>query len=85
MQPLTNFRDFKEQEEVTTDFDLRSYDRFFQQESESFLHLSDPRIKVLNQQIDEGDKWKFIHTTYSLIVYLIKEYLYTTFIREYGM
>jgi len=70
---------------VLSDFDITSYDKYFYEQSQYYLHLTNPQIQKLKDHIDESKKKLFIQTTYNLIIYLIKEYLYTGFIREYGM
>lgn len=77
--------DCSNSEKINDVFNLSSYNHFFQaSQSSTFLRLTTD-IKSLQPHITEKSKVEFIETTYRLVMYLIREYLYTAFITEYGI
>lgn len=76
--------DAKNHEEISEIFNLNSYNKFFTKNQNTFLRLTID-MEALQPHITEKSKGEFIETTHRLLIYLIREHLYTAFISEYGI
>jgi hypothetical protein len=84
-QFLEKFKfDAKTHEEISEIFNLSSYNKYFSKNQSTFLRLTID-IENLQPHITEKNKVSFIETTHRLLIYLIREHLYTAFISEYGI